>query len=296
MRLRHEATFLSALESRPDLDPIRSALPRVIGLFDADEVAGTPSEGWGCGLVVNRFPGTNAFRAWLAASGERRRRWIFDAVLILRAVHGVIAQAPNRTVSPDRAPSYVSGWYGTRIDDGGRDWREAHRRYLAALRGILATTNVGKHRALVTASLEACESRLDALRNVFGPRPGHGDFHLHNIIVDGDAVAGVIDWEWAGNVEPDADVAHLLRWSLFPAHPADEDLESLVVPQDFAAVAPAVWAAYPELATVPDLEARLYVYLVEHDLHQLTYYPDSTQAVDRLEAWHEGSCGSLVPS
>lgn len=295
-RLRHEAVVLDALSNRPDLDPVRSVLPRVIGEIDGDSSGDPQWHGWR-GILVNRFPGTNAFRAWLDAPAAVRRRWIYDAVTALRAVHGFGPPGTGRADHDARgSSSYVVGWYGTRIEDAGPDWRDAHRRYLSALRGLLSDRPHAETRALVEVSLAACADRLDAMVNAFGPRPGHGDLHLHNVIVSGQSVTGIIDWEWGGHTEPDADLAHLLRWSLFPAHPADEDLEDRVSARDFVDVAPAIWAAYPEVAALRDLEARLFTYLVEHDLHQLVAHPDSTQAVTRLEAWHGGACRELLPA
>jgi thiamine kinase-like enzyme len=124
------------------------------------------------------------------------------------------------------------------------------------------------------------------LATQFGPRPGHGDFHSHNVVVDG---AGVIDWEWGGLTEPDADLAHLLRWSQFPAHPADEYLKGRVSAPGSANVAPTVWSACPEVATLADLDVRPFTHLVKHDLHQPIAFPVSMQAVERLDAWHVGA-------
>ena len=297
-RLRHEALILAELAGRDDVETLRHVLPRVVGEFDVSEPVTRPelgSRGEWRGLVVNRFPGANAFRSWLDASPPVRRDWVRQAVTILRAVHGVCAPIESRSAPPSRGDGFVVGWYATRIECAGFDWRAAHRDYLARLQARLATAHVARHRVLVEASLAACEARLDAMVTQIGPRPGHGDFHLHNIVVSGAQVTGVIDWEWGGMTEPDADLAHLLRWSLFPSHPADEDLEHRVSPRDFSAVPSTVWEAYPEIARLAGLEERLFVYLVEHDLHQLVGFPDSTQATERLDAWHAGAVREVMP-
>ena len=295
-RLRHEALVLDAMSSHPDLHPFRPKLPRIVGEIDGESSGDPRWRGWR-GIVINRFAGTNAFRAWLDAPAATRRQWVHEAVTTLRAVHGFGPAGPSGADQREGlTTSYVVGWYGTRIEDAGSDWRNAHWRYLSTLRGLLGNDPTAPTRALVDASLAACERRLDAMGNAFGPRLGHGDLHLHNVIVSGPSVTGIIDWEWGGPTEPDADLAHLLRWSLFPAHPADEDLEDRVSARDFVDAAPAVWAAYPEVATLGDLEARLFTYLVEHDLHQLVVHPQSTQAVERLEAWHDGACRVLLPT
>ena len=137
-RLRHEVVVLNALSNRPDLDPVRSVLPRVIGEIDGDSSSDPQWHGWR-GILVNRFPGTNAFRAWLDAPAAVRRRCIHDAVTALRAVHGFGRPGTGRADHDARgSSSYVVGWYGTRIEDAGPDWRDAHRRYLSALRGLLS--------------------------------------------------------------------------------------------------------------------------------------------------------------
>ncbi len=297
-RLRHEAVILNDLGARPGLVDIADRLPRVVASFDGalstNDSLSSRWRGWH-GLIINRFQGSNAFRAWLGASEATRVRWVHEAVRILRTVHGFRDGTPSGPVPSSPALRYTCGWYGTRMEGVGSDWCECHRLYLSKLRDLLVAGGTVSHRNLLEASLTACWARLDALTTVWGPRTGHGDFHLHNIIVSGTAVTGVIDWEWGGLTEPDADLAHLLRWSLFPGHPADEDLEDRVSAGDFAGVPSAIWNAYPEVATIDGLEDRLFVYLAEHDLHQLSQYPESPQAIARLEAWLAGAHLTLTP-
>ena len=297
-RLRHETATLNDLGARSDLVGITNRLPGVVASFDAGTATddGCRSRWQGChGLIINRFPGTNAFRAWLDADEATRVGWVRDAVSILRSVHGFPEGEPSDQFTPVPGGRYTSGWYGTRIEAAGTDWRDCHRSYVSKLRARHAISPNIRHRALIEASLAACEARLDAVTSVWGPRTGHGDFHLHNIIVNGTVVTGLIDWEWGGLTEPDADLAHLLRWSLFPGHPADEDLEDRVSAGDFAGVPSAIWNAYPEVATIDGLEDRLFVYLAEHDLHHLSEYPESPQAIARLEAWLAGAHVTLTP-
>ncbi len=321
VRLRHEASILRTIHASRETGPVRNRLPRVVAEIEGDALPsaggrrpGSPLtgpaprdwsgyrrarlrspeyaaltgpaprdwSGWH-GLVIPRFHGTNAFRAWLGADEARRSGWVAQAVGILREVHRI------------RGGTYVAGWFDTRHEAAGHDWRATYRHYLDDLSARLSTADLGGARPLVTAATRAAFDRLDSLAYVAGPVMGHGDFHLHNVVVDGDLVTGIIDWEWAGPTEPDADLAHLLRWAAFPAHPADEDLEASVSASDFAIVAPAAWEAYPEVAGTPDLEARHLVYQVSHDLHALTRDPRSAQATTRLAAWLDGRLASLMP-
>lgn len=297
-RLRHETLTLNDLGARPDLAGIADRLPKVVASFDAGKATDgrcrSKWRGWH-GLIINRFPGSNAFRAWLDADDVTRLGWVREAVRILRSVHGFPEGLHSGRGPLLPADRYTCGWYGTRIQVAGTDWRECHRAYLSELGALLAAGVKVGHRNLIEASIAACVSRLDVMTTVWGPRPGHGDFHLHNIIVDGASVTGLIDWEWGGLTEPDADLTHMLRWSLFPAHPADEDLEDLVSAEDFVGVPSAVWSAYPEAASTKGIEDRIFVYLVEHDLHQLSQHPESPQAIIRLEAWLGGAHLGLTP-
>ncbi len=221
--------------------------------------------------------------------------WVHQAVRTLRSGHGFSDLPTSGPVTSSTAGGYACWWCDTRTAEAGSDWREFHRAYLVRLRGLLASALDLHHCNLIEASLAACEVRLDAMTTVWGLRTGHGDFHFHNVIVNGTTVTGVIDWEWGGSTEPDADPAHLLRWSLSPAHPADDDLEDYGTAADFAGVPSAIWRAYPEVAAMKCLVARLFVYLVEHDLHQLTQYPGSQQAIFRLNAWLAGAHLTLLP-
>lgn len=123
-RLRHEALILADLAGRVDLHAFRHVLPRVVGEFDVSEPDRRPefgSRGEWRGLVVNRFPGANAFRSWLDASPPVRRDWVRQAVTILRAVHGVCVPIEGRSAPPSRGDGFVVGWYATRIEYAGFD-------------------------------------------------------------------------------------------------------------------------------------------------------------------------------
>ncbi|HEV2126511.1 MAG TPA: phosphotransferase, partial [Chloroflexota bacterium] len=137
--------------------------------------------------------------------------------------------------------------------------------------------------------VEAAEAYYVAHRTALaygvGPRLIHGDLHLANVIVDGGRVSGLVDWEWAGGGEPDVDLAHLVRWAWFPAHPAEEALGPLVGAEQYLPLIPALLEAYAEIGSLPRLWERLTIYEIEYDLHQLTHSPCSTQAHERLRAW-----------
>ena len=154
-RLRHETVTLNDLGARTDLVDIADRLPRVVASFDAEMATngslGSKWQGWH-GLIINRFPGTNAFRAWLGANEAARMGWVHEAVRILRSVHGFSDLKPSVPATASTADRYTCGWYGTRIDEAGTDWRECHRAYLSRLRDLLAPALMLRHRTLVEAS------------------------------------------------------------------------------------------------------------------------------------------------
>jgi hypothetical protein len=112
---------------------------------------------------------------------------------------------------------------------------------------------------------------------------------LYNVLADGGHVTGVIDWEWSfgGGVEPDFDLEALVRWSLYPNDLGDDDEDMGVDAADFREVIPAMLAAYREVAAIPDLAARMTIYQVEHELHQMVTWPPRvpTRPTERLADW-----------
>ncbi len=83
--------------------------------------------------------------------------------------------------------------------------------------GFVARVARVAHETLGPAAAETVERGADLLRNEVRTRPAprfslaHGDWLPKHLLVDGGAIVGVIDWEFAGPASPAFDLA---RWEL----------------------------------------------------------------------------------
>ena len=260
--LRREAAILDSLRDLP-------GVPRVLGQGVVPLDGGLPY------LLLTRLPGGNVFRAWLDASPAEQLGYIRGLVRLLEQVHA------------RPLPAYRVGYHQTALPDWTGGWLAGHDRYF---QGLLAQVRAHPWDADLRGLLDEAEAYYAAHRTALdwavGPRLVHGDLQLYNVIGQVGQVTGLIDWEWAHGGEPDFDLADLVRWALFPAHPAEEELEAVVSAATYARLVPALFALYPAVARTPRLRERLTIYQIEYDLHQLTRWPHAPRQMrQRLHGW-----------
>jgi aminoglycoside phosphotransferase (APT) family kinase protein len=224
-------------------------------------------------LLVTKFPGDNVFRLWLDESRELRDRYVQELVNLIRPVHATVASR------------YTFGFYQTAISVPGASWMEGHDEYFATvLEGARRRDLSPELSRLITDADGYYQSHRGSLAHAVGPRLTHGDLHLYNVIAEHGHVTGLIDWEWAHGSEPDCDLAHLVRWALYPWHPAEEELEAAATRELFGPIIPELLDAYSELAAIPRLLERMTIYELEHDLHQIALGA-TEQPQARLHGW-----------
>lgn len=229
-------------------------------------------------LLQDKIPGQTVFSHWLGAPDETRVELVTGLVAIIRQVHRLPAQG------------YVIGHYQSALRDWSGPWLAGHDTYIQQLLAQVRSRPLSNEQSdLVRESETYYAAHRDSLAYSVGPRFAHGDLHLYNVLAHDGRVTGVIDWEWAygGGTEPDFDLDALFRWAIYPAGIAEEAIEDRVAGRDFAALIPAVLAAYPEIAAVPRLRERMTIYQIEHELHKAAVWPGNVprQPIQRLHGW-----------
>jgi aminoglycoside phosphotransferase (APT) family kinase protein len=184
---------------------------------------------------------------------------------------------------------YTFGFYQSARAMRGSTWAAGHAEHFAWLVRRARHVPVGRElMGLIEGADAYFAAHHEALAYAVGPRLIHGDLHLYNVLAEDGRVTGIIDWEHAAGSEPDFDLANLIRWALYPAHPAEEELEEMSTRALFAPLIPVLRACYPEVAAVPRLLERITIYELEHDLHQVAH-GGANQPAERLRGWlHEG--------
>jgi thiamine kinase-like enzyme len=126
----------------------------------------------------------------------------------------------------------------------------------------------------------------------------HGDLQLYNIIEEQNHIRGIIDWEWTHGGEIDFDLESLIRWALYPHHPAEKELELYVFREQYTNLIQLILEEYREIAVLPHLTQRMTIYQIEYDLHRLTQQSQNTKhPKERLQGWlEEKILGKYLPN
>ena len=121
-----------------------------------------------------------------------------------------------------------------------------------------------------------------------GPVLLHNDFHFKNIIIDNDELSGIIDWECSQFGERDFELIHLLHWSLFPP---SKDMDT----KDIFNI---VFREQMKYKSIPMIEKRLTIYMLEHDFIQIFWSKGSRadEFVSRIHYWLEGKQEEYIRS
>ena len=100
--------------------------------------------------------------------------------------------------------------------------------------------------------------------------------------------SGVIDWECSQFGEVDFELSHLIHWCLYPPDPSINLRPFLK----------SVIRQLPYSKKVPDLETRLTIYQIEHDINQIVWSNGEVEAdrFTRIEGWLNGAVGDLLSS
>jgi aminoglycoside phosphotransferase (APT) family kinase protein len=127
--------------------------------------------------------------------------------------------------------------------------------------------------------LDAAAQRLSELGNLLtagGEVLLHGDFYLGNVLVHGDHVSALIDFEFSRMGPRDLELVSVVR-----ALDAESRL-GLRRPPLLA------WLAedYPELFGTADMDRRLWLYALAYTIRQIIFWPADRAEADGLEATH----------
>ena len=112
------------------------------------------------------------------------------------------------------------------------------------------------------------------------------DFHPKNIIILEDRLAGIIDWECSQFGEADFELAHLVHWCIYPTIP-DNNLSLYLK---------SIVKNLQSISGVPNLEKRLTIYQLEHELNQLIWngLKQEEERMQRINGWLSGQIHAFL--
>lgn len=157
---------------------------------------------------------------------------------------------------------YDIGHYIPIIPEYDKSWKSGHEDYWNDICSKIKNSHFSEEADhVLELSNEYFWSNLSCLDYENGPSLLHNDFHYKNIIIHKNAFSGVIDWECSQYGEADFDLIHLLHWSIFPPS------KDLNMTQLFTTI----FQSYMAKSSIPMIEKRLTIYLLEHDFMQMIW-------------------------
>lgn len=177
-----------------------------------------------------------------------------------------------------KGEKYDIGHYIPIIPGYDKSWRSGHELYWGDIYNGLNNIQMSED---VRQVLEICDeyikANLTCLEFENGPSLLHNDFHFKNIIINNNAFSGIIDWECSQFGEADFDLIHLVHWSLFPPS-KDFDMKQMFE---------TTFQFYIKRCSIPMIEKRLTIYLLEHDFIQILWSQGkrADELLPRIKWW-----------
>lgn len=202
-------------------------------------------------VVLRRLPGEPLARVWLREeSHARRRELVRQWVGLLRTIHEVRLPACGGFHGGELVPA--ASW---RAYLGGRIERR-----LSRVRACPGADTV------LLDAIAATWRRHAAALELAEPCLVHRDLHFGNVLVEGDRITGVIDFEAAVAAPADYELDQIGRFLRWPTLFLEPELGARATRDRCAEVWSLLREGYPALAQVPDLRSRLVVYALEYEL------------------------------
>ena len=184
---------------------------------------------------------------------------------------------------------YDIGHYIPTIPQWKKTWREGHIEYAAILENGLSKIGLeAKNQKTISKAFDFIRANMDALDYAAGAKLLHNDFHPKNIIVHEGRLTGVVDWECSQFGEADFELSRLFDWCVYPdsylcqTNNLDTLLKSVVEHLRFA-------------SAIPDMDRRMTVYQLEHELNQLVWNGKNQEEerMVRINGWLDGKIDIL---
>jgi aminoglycoside phosphotransferase (APT) family kinase protein len=233
------------------------ALPSEVGYPEVLAYGGESSAGdW---LVLRRLPGRPLSRAWPQMTTDERRDAIRQLARMLRALHSWECTVPLPPI--ENPPQLLSvGSTGPAVAP-----------VLDALDRARALDHVDP--ILLAEAIEIVEQGADALEPFTSTTLIHGDLTFENVLWDGHAITGMLDFEWARLAPRDLELDILLRFCAHPYLHVAEDYEHLTKAEDYVDVPWWLAEEHPTLFDFARQIDRVRVYSIAYDVRELLLYP-----------------------
>lgn len=182
---------------------------------------------------------------------------------------------------------YDIGHYIPTIPRYKHSWKDGHLEYIKLLRDNLSRMNINsENENIISAAFDYIHANISCLEYQAGARLLHNDFHPKNIIVYEGRLAGIIDWECSQFGEADFELVHLFHWCIYPPVPGNT----------FELLLKSIVQNLKITMDVPNIEKRLTIYQLEHELNQLIWsgMKQEEDRMRRINGWLNGQVEVLL--
>jgi len=182
---------------------------------------------------------------------------------------------------------YDIGHYVPTIPSVSESWQNGHIKYVESLRiGLSGRVFKCESKAAILSAFEYIHENIRSLEYQAGPRILHNDLHLKNIIINQGKLAGIIDWECSQYGEADFEIVHLFHWCIYPMN----------LEERFDSILRSLFENIEYLKQIPNIEKRLTIYQLEHELNQLIWngINQEEMRIRRINGWLNGQIENLI--
>src|SRR3989344_6037174 len=213
-----------------------------------------------------RIDGDNLYNVWHQFSDEQRRQVIKQLCGYLKVINDTDIRNLPKDVELPPVPKWRNVILG-QIDN-----------YLksAQVAGTLKPEDISAVKQYSERHAGSLDEQVIAL--VFW------DVHFDNFLVKGDKIVGLLDLERTELASIDFVLNTVKRMVDFPKKYASEYAEQFVKGEDYARILDWYKEFYPELFKFRNLERRLDLYALAHDLKDLEGWPNVQELKDNIRA------------
>ena len=248
-RFENEAAFYTLFK---DMLPV----PKVIIYDKSRKLIQSPY------MIYEKIVGDNLYNVWHIYSDEQRRSIVEQLSGLLRTINKTdLSKLPG-----DVSLTGIESWKDhilTKI--------EHHIKNLLAV-GTISAKQAEQIRAYVGANSSALDEQKLALV--------YWDAHFDNVLVREGRIVGLIDFERTEIASIDFALDIVKRMVDHPKKYMSEHAEQFAKTEDYARLLEWFKEYSPELFAFKDIDTRLNLYAIEHDLKDLEGWPEVKELLD----------------
>jgi len=218
-------------------------------------------------IVYEKIQGKNLYDVWYELNVDERRAVLKEICSYLKVIHTMPYEEYTRKFDIDTQKSWRE-YIISKTNDRLSRVKERH---------LLSQEIIDQVRVFLDKHDEALNEEKQSLV--------YHDAHFDNFIIQNGKVVGMLDFERVDYMSIDYALDIVQRMQDFPKKYASENAEKFIRDEDYRNLMRWYKEFYPDLFDFKDLNVRLALYAIYHDLQELIDYPNSQRAIEEIERY-----------